>query len=233
MAVKGQDKATTAKGKPTTTATYDVYYVVIMVDASHPENALKKTTYKGVMYITYHNPIPPGGDPGHMLYYVVKNGIIQAVYSLGPRDSSNAINGVYGLATADCSMKAMCYAFKFNLTKDKALKLINDTNNKREEISDGKLKYNALKNDTCASTALAILRPYLPNLPKGKGPTGTNGIIINAVTPYWLYDDFKKLGTPYKTFPTNRKLYTKIDPKKLLEEKYIIFKAGDKDEVLW
>jgi len=46
-------------------------------------------------------------------------------------------------------------------------------------------------------------------------------------------EDFKKLGTPYKTFPTNRKLYTKIDPKKLLEEKYIIFKAGDKDEVLW
>ena len=233
MPVIGQSKATTSKGKPITTATYDVYYVVIMIDASHPETALKKTTYRGVMYITYHDPIPPGGDPGHMLYYVVKNGIIQAVYSLGPRDSSNVLNGVYGLATADCSMKAMCYAFKFNLTKEKALKLINDTNNKRKEIADGKLKYNALKNDTCASTALAILRPYFPNLPKGKGPTGTSGTTVNAVTPYWLYDDFKKLKTPYKIFPTNKFLYTKEDPKKLLSNKYKVFYAGRKDEVLW
>ncbi len=239
---RGQNQAVTSANKPITTTVYDSYYVVLMVDASHPKVAFKRKAKvtpsaglegSSMEIIDYHNPIPPGGDPGHMLYYVVKNKVIQVVYSLGPRDSSNSLNGILGLATADCSMKAMCYAFKFNITKDKALNLINDTNQKRQLIADGKLKYNALVNDTCASTALDILRTYLPQLPKGKGPTGTGGITVNAVTPYWLFEDFKKAGTPYRIYPTNPLLYTKEDSKKLKENKYIIFKANSTDEVKW
>ena len=240
---RGQDQAVTSADKPITTTVYDSYYVAIMVDAAHPEKAFKlkaKVTYdagieggKTTFPYNYHDPIPSEGEPGHMLYYVVKNKIIQAVFSLGPRDPSNALNGIRGLATADCSMKAMCYAFKFDLSSDKAMKLINDTNKKRKLVADGELKYNALVNDTCASVALDILRPYLPQLPKGKGPTGTINITFNAVTPYWLFEDFKKVGTPYRIYPTNKILYTKEYPKKLLPNKYKIFYAGHADEVLW
>ena len=55
---------------------------------------LRVFCFKSIPY-----PIPLGGDPGHMLYYVVKNKVIQVVYSLGPRDSSNSLNGILGLSS--------------------------------------------------------------------------------------------------------------------------------------
>lgn len=45
-----------------------------------------------------------------------------------------------------------------------------------------------------------ILRPYIPELPKGKGKTGTYYVYIEAVTPYWLFDDFKKSRYHIKYF---------------------------------
>lgn len=232
MAVDANGQGIATYNKPITEIKKDIYYVVIMIDAAHPEVAFKTTSFRGIKKI-YHNPIPPGGDPGHALYYVVKNGVIKSVLSLGPRNPEHALNGVRGLATADCSMKAMCYAFRFILTKEKALKLINETVQWRNRIEEGEEKYNALVNDTCAATVVEILRSYLPNLPNGKGSTGAGGFMVNAITPYWLFDGFKKAGTPYRIYPTNKFLYTKDDPKKLLPDKYKIFYACSPDEVLW
>ncbi|MFU9046034.1 hypothetical protein ACNAUY_06525 [Acinetobacter tibetensis] len=228
MGIRPDGKGTTASNKPITEIKTDIYYVVIMIDASHPEKALIKTLDGS----TAHNPI---AEPGHALHYVVKNGIIQSVLSFGP---SSAAAAAIGPATADCTMKNMVYAFKYNLTKVKAEKLIEETNSWRNLITNGnifskkgRIVYSGITNDTCAETMLQILRPYIPELPKGKGKTGTYYTYIHAITPYWLFDDLKKAGVPYKVFPTDRSKYTKDDPKKL-KTSYIPV-ANDKDFLKW
>jgi len=228
MGIIPNGKGTTASNKPITEITTDIYYVVIMIDASHPEKALIKTLDGS----TAHNPI---AVPGHALHYVVKNGIIQSVLSFGPRSAAAA---AIGPATADCTMKNMVYAFKYNLTKVKAEKLIEETNSWRNLITNGsifskkgRIVYSGITNDTCAETMLQILRPYIPELPKGKGKTGTYYTYIHAITPYWLFDDLKKSGVPYKTYPIGEKYYTKEDPKKLINE--ILPEKNRRDEVIW
>ena len=228
MGVRANGNGTTASNKPITEIKTDIYYVVIMIDASHPEKALIKTLDGS----TAHNPI---AEPGHALHYVVKNGIIQSVLSFGP---SSAAAAAIGPATADCTMKNMVYAFKYNLTRVKAEKLIEETNSWRNLITngsifskEGRIVYSGITNDTCAETMLQILRPYIPELPKGKGKTGTYYVYIRAVTPYWLFDDFKKAGTPYKSYPANPNKYTKDDPKKL-KDSYVPT-ANDQDPITW
>lgn len=54
-------------------------------------------------------------------------------------------------------------------------------------FAKGRILYSGITNDTCAETMLQILRPYVPELPKGKGKTGTYYVYIRAVTP-WGYD---------------------------------------------
>ena len=78
---------------------------------------------------------------------------------------------------------------------------------------------------------LEILRPYISDLPKGKGKTGTYHIYLKAVIPYWLFDDYKKIGTPYKVYPTDLSRYTKDDPKKLIKE--FIPAMNDADYIKW
>ena len=228
MGVKPNGNGTTASDKPITELKTDIYYVVIMIDASHPEKALIKTLDGS----TAHNPI---AEPGHALHYIVKNGIIQSVLSFGP---SSATAAAIGPATADCTMKNMVYAFKYDLTQVKAEKLIEETNSWRNLITngsifskEGRIVYSGITNDTCAETMLQILRPYIPELPKGKGKTGTYYVYIRAVTPYWLFDDFKKAGTPYKVFPTDPSKYTKEDPKKLIKE--YVPAMNDLDYIKW
>lgn len=228
MGVTPNGNGTAASDKPITELKTDIYYVVIMIDASHPEKAFGYRRYPFSTPFKYHTPVPGVGDPGHTLYYIVKNGVIQAVYSLGPK---SALQAARGQATADCTMKTMAYAFKFNISKDKAIKLINETNEKRKLIAEGKIIYNAFVNDTCASTALDILRPYIPSLPQGRGKVGIDGIFINAVTPYWLFEDFKKAGTPYKVYPTDPSRYTKEDPKAL--KNFYVPVASKKDFIGW
>jgi len=228
MGVRSNGNGTTASNKPITEIKTDIYYVVIMIDAAHPEKALIKTLDGS----TAHNPI---AEPGHALHYVVKNGIIQSVLSFGP---SSAAAAAIGPATADCTMKNMVYAFKYDLTKVKAEKLIEETNSWRNLITngsifskEGRIVYSGITNDTCAETMLQILRPYIPELPKGKGKTGTYYVYIRAVTPYWLFDDFKKAGTPYKVYPTDPGLYTIEDPKALTN--FYVPVANRKDRVEW
>ncbi|WP_180036251.1 MULTISPECIES: hypothetical protein [unclassified Acinetobacter] len=88
-----------------------------------------------------------------------------------------------------------------------------------------------MQQSPCAETMLEILRPYIPELPIGKGKTGTYYVYIRAVTPYWLFDDFKKAGTPYKVFPTDPSKYTKEDPKKLIKE--YVPAMNDLDYIKW
>jgi len=206
-----------------------------MIDAAHPEKAFGYRKYLIDGVVKYHTPLPGVGDPGHMLYYVVKNGVIQSVYSFGPR---SAIYAAIGPATADCTVKTVGYFFRFNITKEKAEKLIAETNRQRTAIAQGKILYNGLVNDTCASTGLENLKPYIPNLPEGRGNVGMGNVgalkrfeILKLITPYWLFEDFKKAGTPYKIYPTDKILYRKEDPKTLVRP-YTI-KANDKDYIKW
>ncbi|TCB82314.1 hypothetical protein [Acinetobacter sp. ANC 4173] len=226
--IKPDGKGVTKPNKPITEVKVDNYYVVIMIDASHPEKALIKTQDGS----TAHNPI---AEPGHALHYIVKNGIIQSVLSFGP---SSAAAAAIGPATADCTMKNMVYAFKYNLTKVKAEKLIEETNSWRNLITngsifskEGRIVYSGITNDTCAETMLQVLRPYIPELPKGKGKTGTYSVYIRAVTPYWLFDDLKKAGTPYKIYRIGEKYYTKEDLKKLIDP--YLPKKNQRDAVIW
>lgn len=219
-----EHKSSTSTNKPITKIVHDVYYVVIMIDASHPEKAFV-TTLDGTKA---HNPV---AEPGHALHYVVKNRVIQTVLSFGPRDS-NVLNAVRGLATADCSIKNRVYAFRYNLTKDKAEKVIGATNKVRQNINSNKYLYSGITNDTCAETTLEILRPHIPNLPQGRGPTGTKQVYAaSVITPYWLFEDYKKMGVKYKTYPTNTKRFSKSNSKKLKRE--IVITANRKDEVIW
>ena len=78
---------------------------------------------------------------------------------------------------------------------------------------------------------LKILRPYISDLPKGKGKTGTYHVYLKAVTPYWLFDDYKKIGTPYKIYPTDPSRYTKDDPKAL--KNFYVPEANKKDLLEW
>ena len=43
-------------------------------------------------------------------------------------------------------------------------------------------------------------------------------IFAKAVTPYWLFEDLKKEGRAYQTYPIEIEKYTKDDPKKLVSE---------------
>lgn len=163
-------------------------------------------------------------------HYVVKNRVIQTVLSFGPRAIYYV---VIGLTIVDCSIKNMVYAFKYNLTKDKAEKIISETNKLRKQIDSNIYFYNGLTNDTCAETALQILRHFIPSLPKGKGLVGGYKVMIfaKAVTPYWLFEDFKKMRVQYKTYPTDNNLFTKSNPKKL--EREIVITANRKDITIW
>lgn len=228
MAVIPNGQGTTQTGKPITNLIVDQYYVVIMIDASHPETAFVKTLDGSIA----HNPV---AEPGHALHYIVKNETILSVLSFGPRSAAAA---AIGPATADCTIKNMVYAFKYALAKVKAEKLIEETNSWRNLITKGsifskkgRIVYSGITNDTCAESMLQILRPYIPELPKGKGKTGTYYIYLRAVTPYWLFEDYKKLGTSYKIYPNGSKRYTTEDPKKLLKE-YVPLQGG-KDPVEW
>ena len=221
MGVTPNGNGTAASDKPITELKTDIYYVVIMIDASHPEKALIKTLDGS----TAHNPV---AEPGHALHYIVKNGTIQSVLSFGP---SSAAAAAIGPATADCTMKKMVYAFRYNLTKDKAEKLIKETDKWRADIASYLILYSGVTNDTCAETMLEILRPYIPELPKGKGKTGTYYVYIRAVTPYWLFEDYKKAGTPYKVYPSSSKRYTTEDPNKLLKE--YVPQKDEEDPVQW
>ena len=98
---------------------------------------------------------------------------------------------------------------------------------------EGRIVYSGITNDTCAETMLQILRPYIPELPKGKGKTGTYYVYIRAVTPYWLFEDFKKIGIPYKVYPNldDPYKYTQDDPKKLIDS--YVSAANEKDRIKW
>ncbi len=221
----------TQKDKPVSQIKTDIYYVVIMIDASHPENAIYKIETVNAMGgredVLVHN-VPK--IPGHALYYVVKNKIIESVLSFGP---TSAVSAIRGQGTPDCSMKNMCYAFKFDLNKAKGEKLVTVTEEWRQKIISGKEKYAAIFNDTCAETVLQILKPFIPSLPEGRGNVGGGGIIIisGVITPYWLFDDFKKAGAPYKVYPIDKSRYTTEDPKKLIRE--FVPAMNDLDNIKW
>ena len=83
MGVTPNGNGTAASDKPITELKTDIYYVVIMIDASHPEKALIKTLDGS----TAHNPV---AEPGHALHYIVKNGTIQSVLSFGPSSAAAA-----------------------------------------------------------------------------------------------------------------------------------------------
>lgn len=53
------------------------------------------------------------------------------------------------------------------------------------------------------------------------------------MTPYWLFEDLKKMGLSYKVFPPLEKkmLYMEGDQKKLKNPK--IYIAGKTDEIEW
>ncbi len=228
MAVRANGGATATDEKPVTVITADNYYVVIMIDASHPENAFGRIHTPSIFIgQKYHNPVE---EPGHALYYVVKNGIIQTVLSFGPKTASDA---VWGEGTPDCTMKNMVYAFKYNLTAEKSINLIKETETWREKIMSGKEKYKAVTNDTCAETVIQILKPFISTLPKGKGLVGGYKLLLfaYAVTPYWLFEDYKEASTSYKIYPIGQRFYTREDPKKLIDE--FLPKKNDADFVKW
>ena len=68
-------------------------------------------------------------------------------------------------------------------------------------------------------------------MPKGKGKTGTYYVYIRVVTPYWLFNGFKKSGVSHKIFPIDKSRYTTEDPKKLIRE--FVPAMNDLDNIKW
>ncbi len=192
-------------------------YVVIGFEVNFPD-AFKDNI---------HNlDINQGGDYGHAFFYVVNQGKISRLFSFGPKGtgSISAINPLKDgyknsrPGTPDYPVTKLTKLFRIKLSSSEIKILEAETEKARKKIIDGKLKYSALVNDTCAETAREVLSAAKISTPSAKGkvaakiasvpkPESRNDfpyvttnkenvrvVVAFADNPYMWHHNFKKEG---------------------------------------
>jgi hypothetical protein len=139
-------------------------------------------------------------DYGHAFFYIVKNLLVERLFSFGPagmgkvgwfnqgsNENPNWANGGAFVkdgfqnsrpGTPDYAIGETVSAFKIPLTLDVGKILVQQTQKKRTEIASGKLRYTAYANDTCASKARDVLSASGVDTPSGSGIVKHSGMGI-------------------------------------------------------
>lgn len=174
----------------------DSYYVVIGFEVNNPKAFINDT----------HDLAK---DYGHAFFYLVKNKSIESFFSFGPagmgkvgwfnrgRTMTSKKDGQQNArpATSDYGITEIVKAFKIAVTRKHALALVQEVSKMKIEIQEGKVKYSALMNDTCAETAKEVLDEAGVETPSGSGWIKHSGKmnvpIAYAVNPYMWHKNLK------------------------------------------
>lgn len=191
----------------------DDYYVVVGFEVNHPDAFKDKIHDLGIDY-------------GHAFFYIVKNKKVSKLFSFGPGgrgkvgwldkgnqlvpngyDRGAAIKDGYQNSRpgdADYAITETVKAFKVPLSQKQGIDLEAETDAVRKKIRDGKQRYTAYINDTCAETARDILTDANVSTPEGAGKIKHSGIapfsVAYAVNPYMWHHNFKESGAAEATF---------------------------------
>jgi hypothetical protein len=204
----GRSVTTPTDNKNRKEVNIDVYYVVVGFEVNNP--------------VAFKNAIHDlEVDYGHAFFFLVKNGIVEKVFSFGPTatgkvgwfdlgsstGSSNKFNTGAILkdgfknarvGTPDYAIQEQVRAFKLMLTAAQGIFLAQQIDKARQDIVSGKNKYTAYINDTCAETARDLLSAAGIRTPSGSGAIKHSGVfnspIAYAVNPYMWHRNFVNDG---------------------------------------
>jgi hypothetical protein len=201
----GKSQTSPVENKTRAEVALDNYYLVVGFEVNNP-----KAFVDGVHDLAV--------DYGHAFFYLVKNLIIEKVFSFGPAGagkngwfnkggtfSRNAYNvgaikkdGYTNsrAATADFAITEVVKAFQIPLTTSQARMLGEAVDKIRLEIEAGTVKYHAMVNDTCAETAKSLLDDADISTPSGSGwvkhSRMINFPVAYAINPYTWHKNFRE-----------------------------------------
>lgn len=112
-------------------------------------------------------------DPGHAFMYTVRNNKVTKFFSFGPVTHGEFVNTQ---GTPDYGMDYPTRLFKVPLSAEQMNKVEATVDKYRKEISDGKMKYRGVTNDTCAETVRQILSESGVSTPNGTGPVAVGDV---------------------------------------------------------
>lgn len=187
----GEVTSTPSGGKKGKEVKVDDYYVVVGFEVNNPAAFVNDAQDLAIDY-------------GHAFFYVVKNLLIEKVFSFGPKDSgkmgwfnqgnSNEPNWANTGAilkdgyqnsrpgTPDYRITEKVSAFKMPLTAKLGVRLVEETEAQRQMIISGKQRYTAYMNDTCAEEARGVLSSAGVDSPEGAGIVRHSGMGIATGT---------------------------------------------------
>jgi hypothetical protein len=181
----GHVTSTPTGGKKGKEVKLDDYYVVVGFEVNVPAAFVGDVHDLAVDY-------------GHAFFYVVKNLLVEKLFSFGPsgmgkvgwfnqgsNESPNwanrgalVKNGFQNSrpGTPDYGIGETVSAFKIPLTLELGPKLVRETDKKRAEVISGRQRYTAYANDTCASKARDVLSAAGVSTPSGSGIVKHSGL---------------------------------------------------------
>jgi hypothetical protein len=217
----------------------DDYYVVVGFEVNKPEAFVGDVHDLAVDY-------------GHAFFYIVKNLLVEKVFSFGPAGAGKVGWGGWGSnenpnwantgallkdgyqnsrpGTPDYGITELVTAFKVTIDHATGVTVVKKTEETRQKIINGKLRYTAYLNDTCADTARDVLQSAGVKTPEGSGfvkhsgmgiATGTDidvpllgnkKIGFSHVNPYMWHKNFSAAGT----YPTAKRMLRTSNPPDLL-----------------
>jgi hypothetical protein len=235
----GRSISTAVSDKKRKEVKVDDYYVVVGFEVNKPAAFVNDVHDLAIDY-------------GHAFFYIVKNLLVVKVFSFGPSGAGKV--GWFGQGsnedpnwanagavlkdgyqnarpgTPDYGITELVTAFKIKIDHATGLNAVKKTEEMRQKIITGKLKYAAYLNDTCADTARDVLQSAGVKTPEGAGfvkhsgmgvATGTDvdvpvlgkkKIGFSHVNPYMWHKNFKAAGT----YPSKAGYLDDKNPAKLL-----------------
>jgi hypothetical protein len=168
----------------------DDYYVVVGFEVNKPEAFVGDVHDLAVDY-------------GHAFFYIVKNLLVEKVFSFGPAGAGKVGWGGLGSnenpnwantgallkdgyqnsrpGTADYGITELVTAFKVTIDHATGLKVVKKTEEMRQKIVNG-MRYVAYLNDTCADIARDVLQSAGVKTPEGSGFVKHSGMGIATGT---------------------------------------------------
>jgi hypothetical protein len=187
----GEVTSTPSGGKKGKEVKVDDYYVVVGFEVNNPAAFVNDAQDLAIDY-------------GHAFFYVVKNLLIERVFSFGPKgggkvgwfnagnssdpnwaDTGAVLKDGYQNArpgTPDYRISEEVSAFKMPLTATLGVRLVEETEAQRQRVISGKQRYTAYMNDTCAEEARDVLSSAGVASPEGAGIVRHSGMGIATGT---------------------------------------------------
>jgi hypothetical protein len=187
----GELTSTPSGGEKGKEVKIDDYYVVVGFEVNNPAAFVNDTQDLAIDY-------------GHAFFYVVKNLLIEKVFSFGPKDGGKVgwfnqgnsrnpnwantgaiLKDGYQNArpgTPDYRVDEKVSAFKMPLTGSLGVRLVRETESQRQKVIGGKQRYTAYMSDTCAEEARDVLSDAGVGCPEGSGIVRHSGMGVATGT---------------------------------------------------